>query len=279
MTQIPAGWYPDPAQTHAARLRYWDGTGWTEHVHDPQPPAPAHPSYPAYPAYPGQAQQYGQPHAPTAGPVGYAPALPQPRTTPDGQPLSGWWRRVLAQVIDSLILSPVIIGILAAFVAARWGEFSTWFDEYSRAVDAGRTPPAPPELFQPFSAEMFGMAAAYAVVVGVYTLGFWRWKQATPGKLAAGIRIRRREAPGPMPWSTMLRRFLFVQALAFAAYVPWVGFVAILVSLLDVLWPLWDSRNQALHDKVAGTNVVLAPPRADEPSTAELTAAGMPRRW
>ena len=73
---------------------------------------------------------------------------------------------------------------------------------------------------------MLGFAA-------VYTLGFWRWKQATPGKLMAGIRIRRRETPGPMPWSTMLPRFLFVQALALATYVPWVGLLFVLAGLLE----------------------------------------------
>jgi uncharacterized RDD family membrane protein YckC len=26
--------------------------------------------------------------------------------------------------------------------------------------------------------------------------------------------------------------------------------------LLDYLWPLWDDKKQALHDKVAKTNVV-----------------------
>ena len=30
----PAGWYADPAAVH--ELRYWDGRGWTEHVHDHQ---------------------------------------------------------------------------------------------------------------------------------------------------------------------------------------------------------------------------------------------------
>ena len=42
MTQIPAGWYPDPASGQPGPYgepgpvpqgqRYWDGTGWTEHV-------------------------------------------------------------------------------------------------------------------------------------------------------------------------------------------------------------------------------------------------------
>lgn len=31
MMSTPAGWYPQPD----GRLRYWDGTAWTEHFHDP----------------------------------------------------------------------------------------------------------------------------------------------------------------------------------------------------------------------------------------------------
>ena len=33
------------------------------------------------------------------------------------------------------------------------------------------------------------------------------------------------------------------------------GFVPLL-PMLDLLWPLWDPRNQTLHDKVAGTVVL-----------------------
>lgn len=37
----PGGWHPDPAGA-AGRLRWWDGTAWTDIVHDqPAPPAPA----------------------------------------------------------------------------------------------------------------------------------------------------------------------------------------------------------------------------------------------
>ena len=35
--------------------------------------------------------------------------------------------------------------------------------------------------------------------------------------------------------------------------------LALLVNLLDDLWPLWDPQRQSLHDKVSGSIVVRAP--------------------
>jgi hypothetical protein len=35
----PANWYPDPQQPLSGVLRYWDGTAWTAHTHDPSAPA------------------------------------------------------------------------------------------------------------------------------------------------------------------------------------------------------------------------------------------------
>ena len=30
----------------------------------------------------------------------------------------------------------------------------------------------------------------------------------------------------------------------------------VIVGILDVLWPLWDAKNQTLHDKAVGTVVL-----------------------
>lgn len=38
MTNAQPGWYPDPAG-NTGKLRYWDGTQWTEHYAEPQPAA------------------------------------------------------------------------------------------------------------------------------------------------------------------------------------------------------------------------------------------------
>jgi len=36
------------------------------------------------------------------------------------------------------------------------------------------------------------------------------------------------------------------------------GFLLLVPTLLNYLWPLWDPRGQALHDKLCGTRVVRA---------------------
>ena len=83
------------------------------------------------------------------------------------------------------------------------------------------------------------------------------WKQATPGKLVTGLRVRRREVPGPMPLGTVLLRWLGQFGIVgLSGLVPFVGSVGGIYSILDHLWPLWDDKKQAIHDKIAKTNVV-----------------------
>ena len=84
------------------------------------------------------------------------------------------------------------------------------------------------------------------------------WKQATPGELIVGLRVRLRDRPGPMPLPTVAAalggpvrpgrpRLASCRSSAPSAAI---------YTLLDDLWPLWDDKNQALHDKIAKTNVV-----------------------
>ena len=223
------GWYPDPqAPPGVAPLpRWWDGSRWTEH--------------------------YGR-----AAPVA-APLVQKPRaTTPDGEPLSGWWRRVCAQLLDGLILLPVLVLVTVPF----WGEigdaFRSYWDDVQDSWDSGSSStPSGMELQRDLLGTLVAISLISAVVSLVYNVGFLMWKQATPGKLLLGLRVRLRERPGPMPLGTILVRWLTQFAPSYLlGQVPFVGYLTSTYVLLDSAWPLWDDKRQAIHDKAAKTNVV-----------------------
>jgi uncharacterized RDD family membrane protein YckC len=104
------------------------------------------------------------------------------------------------------------------------------------------------------------------VAVLAYFILMLRFRGATVGKLAVGLRVRRVGDAGQLPWSTAIVRTLaflgvgYLTSLTFLTgswvLMALVGSVVTIYLFLDVLWPLWDSRRQALHDKVARTVVV-----------------------
>ena len=82
------------------------------------------------------------------------------------------------------------------------------------------------------------------------------WKQATPGKLLIGLRVRLREQARPDAARHRPAALGRPVRRRHPRLVPYVGSITGLYSLLDYLWPLWDDKKQAIHDKIAKTNVV-----------------------
>jgi uncharacterized RDD family membrane protein YckC len=69
----------------------------------------------------------------------------------------------------------------------------------------------------------------------------------TVGKMALGIAVRDVRTGAPVgAGRALVRRFLF--------FLTYLGFVFLFV--LNALWPLWDPRRQALHDKPVSSCVV-----------------------
>lgn len=220
MTSQP-GWYPDTQ--HPGHQRYWDGGQWTAHV----------------------------------APLAVEPPASGGRwaTTPDGQQLAGWWQRVGAQVIDGLILTVIAFVAWSPIWLGLLDDYGDYFSESMDAAEAGRAGPSMTE----FQADHLGALVAVVLIGGlvslVYTVGFLLWKQATPGKLALGLRVRLRDRP-ELPLGAILGRWAVQNGPGVVGLVPILGLLTGLFGLLDSLWPLWDGKKQALHDKAAGTNVV-----------------------
>jgi uncharacterized RDD family membrane protein YckC len=234
------GWHPDPVPPQPGQplllLRYWDGAAWTEHTAPAQPPAAAQ-QYAAAPAYP------------------YAVA--KSTTTPDGVPLAGWWHRVAAYLLDALILG-VLAGIIAApWIGDIWSTYKDWFDDALRSGENGSSSSIDTAQLQRDLARPLAFVVGIQLAVGFcYHVGFLMWRQATPGKLLLGLRVRLRDRPGRMPLGTVTLRWVAQFAVGILGLIPYVGSLTGLYSLLDALWPLWDEKKQAIHDKVAKTNVV-----------------------
>jgi uncharacterized RDD family membrane protein YckC len=86
----------------------------------------------------------------------------------------------------------------------------------------------------------------------LYHVGFLRWKSATPGKLICGLRVvpvDRGRDPGPLAWGSVLIRAAIWVLLGISSFLR-------LITLVDVLFPLWHPKRQALHDIAAKTQVV-----------------------
>ncbi|TDW98401.1 putative RDD family membrane protein YckC [Kribbella sp. VKM Ac-2566] len=277
-----AGWYDDPEDP--TQQRYWDGNAWTDQRRPQEGPPPfqgqfGQPKTQDFPKYgqtaehgqvygggsaqsPGQSpSQFGQ-QAPQQG--GY-PAYPQSSqgfgyqaqgsgTTPDGQMLSGWWRRVFARIIDSILAWFIALPLTGYFYYQSSKVMNAWVEDVLDAARAGSSTPVsvPPEVFKwAIPASLLG-----ALVMFVYEYLFLVAKGRTPGKMATGIAVRLRDAPGKPPRGAAAKRSALLLVLTMAGSIPVVGLFASLALLLNYLWPLWDDKKQALHDKIAATNVV-----------------------
>jgi uncharacterized RDD family membrane protein YckC len=73
----------------------------------------------------------------------------------------------------------------------------------------------------------------------------------TLGKQALDIRVVREDGQEWTFGTALLREFVIKTLL-----VGWVGGTFVIPTLVNYLWPLWDERKQALHDKVAESYVV-----------------------
>ncbi len=246
MTNTPAGWYDNPQDT--TTIRYWDGQQWTDHLAPRPGPGQANPTQPGYgvpnDGQPVDAQNAYQPGYPDA----YGP------TTPDGVPLAGYGSRVGAYILDGIFSTLISLVLSIPFL----NNAAAWYSEIIRSAGSGAA------ASQPSTAQMLAHLWPIMLITVLVTLAYQifflnRWG-ATPGKRIVGISVRRREVPGPLSVVDAAKRVSLYVALQVVSLVPVVGsLVSLLVGLLDLLWPLWDSRRQALHDKIAGTNVVQAP--------------------
>lgn len=130
----------------------------------------------------------------------------------------GFWLRVLAALIDSVLICVIIFPILLAV-------YGPVYFQSDRLIQG------------PVDFLVSWVLPAVAVVL------FWIARQATPGKMAIRARIVDARTGGRPSTAQLVLRY--------------VGYyVSMIPLLIGMLWIAFDPRKQGWHDKIAGTVVV-----------------------
>ena len=219
---------------------------------DPAARPPAAPPLAGYPGAPPSGYQAPPPGYLTAGypPPGYPPLPPGyryvlPAVAPDGQPLASFGDRLLARLIDGLILGAIAvvlaIPVFVVFVAPL--------------PDSGTGSRAESASFGGFVLAVLGVEAGWFVLAFaatyLYEVELLLRNGQTIGKRVMKIKVIPLAPGAPLTRRSAAVRWL-VGTIA-PAFVP-------LFNWLDGLWQLWDKPyRQCLHDKASGTAVVKLP--------------------
>ncbi|WP_299495252.1 RDD family protein [uncultured Shewanella sp.] len=132
----------------------------------------------------------------------------------------GFWARFGATILDTILLSLVILPLL----------FLIYGSELSDVESTG------------VNVVDFSLNHIFPLVVSVL---FWVYKSATPGKMVFKAQVVDAKTGKPPSVKQSIIRYI--------SY-----YISLIVLGLGFLWVIWDKKKQAWHDKLAGT-VVIAP--------------------
>jgi uncharacterized RDD family membrane protein YckC len=212
-----------------------------------QPPPGGYPPQGGQPPpgqYPPQGPPPGQPppgqYPP--GPPGQQPYQQMQPMSPQGRPLAEWWKRLLAYLLDGLVVGIPASIIMAAIGVGAFAGSEIECDPVTGVCTGDTT------SFVVVYLTSYLIAGALLFAYLTFMNGSERGQ--TVGKMALKIQVRDEQTGGPLGYGKAAVRALIYLLLAF--FTCGIGF------LLDGLWPLWDPKRQALHDKPAGSLVVDA---------------------
>ena len=172
--------------------------------------------------------------------------------TADGVPLSSWWWRALAVVIDYVIITTIVTLITLPVWRSLYAAWASYFNGVMEAQRQGVAPPTVNVTDLISRNDQLILTVATLAVGMLYHVAFLRWKSATPGKMVCGLRVvpvDRGHATEHLAWSAVLIR-------ASIWVLPGINSFLSLITVVDVLLPLWNPKRQALHDIAAKTQVI-----------------------
>lgn len=203
--------------------------------------------YPPGPPQGGYAVPHGAPPG-YQGPYQYPPPYQAP-VAPNGQPLPEFTQRLLAYILDALIVTGVAMVFLIPLYIVWIVAFFDWANDLGQP---GTAPPEPTDMFTEFLLPIIGVAVAALVITMaityVYHVEMMFRSGQTVGKRVMKLRVVPLDPTKQLTRADAAKRFL----------IEWGGGSFIpAFSYLDGLWQLWDKPyRQCLHDKWPKTVVV-----------------------
>lgn len=131
---------------------------------------------------------------------------------------AGFWIRVGASIVDSIIILLITLPILTAIYGASYWSSNT------------------------FIHGSWDFLFSY-VFPAIAVILFWIYKSATPGKIVFGLRVISLGESKKLSTGQAIGRYF--------AYYP-----AMLIFFLGFIWVAFDKRKQGWHDKLANTAVI-----------------------
>jgi uncharacterized RDD family membrane protein YckC len=134
------------------------------------------------------------------------------------QHYAGFWIRVLASLIDTVLILFIVMPLLLAIYGKGYFFSESWIQGF------------------------WDLMLNY-LLPAIAVIAFWIYKSATPGKMALGMKIVDATTGQKPSAAQCVGRY-------FAYY------VSILPFCLGLIWVAFDQRKQGWHDKLVGTVVV-----------------------
>ena len=146
-----------------------------------------------------------------------------------------WWKRVVATIVDSILLS--IVNAILSPIFGLNDVGSPTFNPNTGQFEGGSG-------F--FARLVVGNVVMLLVGIAYYVYLNGNDRGQTVGKMLLKIRVRDEATGGPAGYGKAFIRYIVGTVLFILCIIP---------GIVDLLFPLWDPKKQTLHDKAANTVV------------------------
>ncbi len=155
---------------------------------------------------------------------------------PGGRKLALPWMRILARLLDFIIVGAVATAIGASIILS--GDDSAGFGGIGGDISTGKQ----------FAISLVGLVIGF-----LYEAVLTKVKGGTPMKLAFGMQVVRTDG-APIGWSESIIRWGF---LALISAIPLLGGIAaFIIWIISIVFLFTDRLRQTVSDKVAKTMVI-----------------------